>query len=98
MTLYSRQPDAFDCEAEAVGAVLAAHAGVALATAREREHLQEALHSRDVIGQAKGILMIREGVDEDGAFDILRRASQRMNLKLREIAQQVVDGNRNRSD
>lgn len=94
LNLYSRQPHAFDDDTEAVGAVLAAHAGVALATAREREHLHEALRGRDVIGQAKGILMARGDIDEDRAFDILRHASQRMNLKLREVAHRVVDRNR----
>ncbi|MDQ1374883.1 MAG: hypothetical protein QOJ09_2221, partial [Actinomycetota bacterium] len=44
------------------------------------------------IEQAKGILMAREGCDEDRAFDMLRRASQRTNRKLREIAHQVVEG------
>lgn len=94
LNIYSRQPNAFDDDAEAVGAVLAAHASVALATAREREHLQEALRSRDVIGQAKGILMTRGNIDEDRAFDILRQASQRMNIKLREVAARVVDPDR----
>lgn len=52
--------------------------------------LQQALETRDVIGQAKGILMIREGITADEAFDILRRASQRSNVKLREVASRVV--------
>lgn len=52
--------------------------------------LREALTSRDLIGQAKGILMASEGVSADEAFDILRRASQRMNVKLRDVAAQLV--------
>ena len=95
LNIYSRQPSAFGDEAHAVGAVLAAHAGVALATAREREQLHVALRNRDVIGQAKGMLMARGDIDEDQAFDILRKASQRLNIKLREVAQRVVDPDRN---
>lgn len=54
--------------------------------------LREALESRTVIGQAQGILMVRQHIGEDEAFDVLRRASQRTNRKLREIADEVVAG------
>ncbi len=54
--------------------------------------LRTALESRDVIGQAKGILMARQGISADEAFDLLRRASQRSNVKLRDVAAQVVAG------
>lgn len=64
--------------------------GVVTATAKERDYLESAVENRDVIGQAKGILMARNGISEDDAFDILRRASQRLNLKLREIAEGVA--------
>jgi AmiR/NasT family two-component response regulator len=53
--------------------------------------LHEALSSRDVIGQAKGILMERLHLTPEDAFDVLRRASQRLNLKLREIAQKLAE-------
>ena len=52
--------------------------------------LSEALQSRDVIGQAKGILMATRHIDSDTAFDLLRTTSQRRNVKLRTIADQVV--------
>jgi AmiR/NasT family two-component response regulator len=56
------------------------------------ENLSEAMKSRAVIEQAKGILMAGSPkLDADGAFDLLRRASQRENVKLREIAQRIVD-------
>ena len=90
LNLYSTMPGAFDDEALAVGSVFATHAAVALAGARNDEHMQKALQSRDVIGQAKGILMAQEGVNAKDAFDILRRASQRMNVKLREVAERVA--------
>jgi len=53
-------------------------------------HLEEALKSRDVIGQAKGIIMERERVTADQAFDMLRKLSQARNVKLREVADLVV--------
>lgn len=53
-------------------------------------HLEEALGSRDTIGQAKGILMARQGLSANEAFDVLRRASQRSNRRLRDIAADVV--------
>jgi len=63
------------------------------------DQLREALASRDVIGQAKGILMAREVCTPDEAFDILRRGSQRTNRKLRDVAQDLVDVNAaNRDD
>lgn len=52
--------------------------------------LQHALLSRDVIGQAKGILMERLMTTPEDAFDILKRTSQHLNLKLREIARRVT--------
>ena len=57
--------------------------------------LEEALQSRDVIGQAKGILMEREGLDDAKAFQMLATISQRLNIKLREVSllliQQTAD-------
>ncbi len=56
------------------------------------QQLRHAMESRSVIEQAKGMLMAQlPGLDADGAFDVLRRASQRENRKLRDIAQQIVD-------
>jgi AmiR/NasT family two-component response regulator len=50
------------------------------------------MKSRAVIEQAKGMLMASSpGLDADGAFSLLRRASQRENVKLREIAQRIVE-------
>ncbi len=90
LNLYSTKPAAFGDEARELGAVFAAHAAVALSGARKEEQLHEALQSRDVIGQAKGLLMARQNVTSDEAFDMLRKASQRLNIKLTAIAAQVV--------
>lgn len=91
LNLYSEAPAAFDADARDVGSVFAAHAAVAMVDAREREQFEQALASRDVIGRAKGILMARQNLTDDEAFDLLRRASQRMNLKLRDVAARIAD-------
>ena len=90
LNLYSSERDAFNDQDIAVASVFAAHAAVALATARREEQLEGKAASRDVIGMAKGIVMARQKVSDEEAFDILRRASQRTNVKLRELAERVV--------
>ena len=57
----------------------------------EGEQLQSALSTRDRIGQAKGIIMERYGVDDVRAFEMLRRLSQDGNTRLVDIAQRVID-------
>jgi AmiR/NasT family two-component response regulator len=54
------------------------------------EQLRTALASRDVIGQAKGVLMERHRIDAEEAFDRLVRESQVRNVKLRDVAQALV--------
>jgi hypothetical protein len=92
LTLSSSLPRVLSSPTSAAGAaVFAAHVGVAIAGARDRMNLEQAMASRQLIGQAVGILMAREAVDAEHAFDILRRASQRLNVKLRDVAQQIVE-------
>lgn len=97
LDLYSSRRGAFDESARALGTVFAAHAALALAGAQIHERdlaevagLREALSSRDVIGQAKGILMAIRHIDADAAFDLLRAASQTRNEKVLQIAEYVV--------
>ena len=93
LNLYSRQIDAFGDEAVAVGTILAAHAALAFARAREREQisgLEQAVASNRAIGMAIGILMATRRVSQDDAFALLRTASQLSNRKLRELADDVV--------
>ena len=52
--------------------------------------LQQALASREIIGEAKGIIMERQSCTRDEALDILRRASQWENRKLRDRAEELV--------
>jgi GAF domain-containing protein len=98
LNLYARYPRAFGVIDRARGILLAALAGVAVTSAQTHEaedlrsdNLREALGTREMIGQAQGILMERERVTGEEAFDILRRASQHLNIRLREVAQSLVD-------
>ena len=98
LNIYASDPAAFDQAAREIGFVLAAHASLAARVVGERvtlegigSHLEQALLSRDVIGQAKGILMERLNSTPEEAFDILRRSSTRLNVKLREIARQLTE-------
>ncbi|WP_052667721.1 GAF and ANTAR domain-containing protein [Nitriliruptor alkaliphilus] len=90
LNLYSRQPDAFDADAVVLGEVFAAQCSAALAAAIAKEGAAAALESRDRIGQAKGILMERERISATEAFDELRRTSQELNIKLRDVAEHVA--------
>ncbi len=92
LNLYSKERNAFDAEDRAVGSIFAAHASVALSAARQKDQLEQAIETRDLIGQAKGILMARQDVTAEQAFDMLRRGSQRLNIKLRDLARQVATG------
>ena len=91
LNLYSTAPDAFDDSDVALGTVFAVHSAVAMSAARREERLEHKAETRDVIGRAKGILMARSGASDDEAFAMLKSASQRMNVKLRDIAQQIVE-------
>lgn len=90
LNLYSKNTEAFDADAQVMATIFAAHAAVALRAALREEQFHEALASRDVIGQAKGMLMAREGITAEEAFETLRRGSQRLNIKLREVAERVA--------
>jgi AmiR/NasT family two-component response regulator len=89
--LFGFQPNTWSTEAETIGTVLAAHAAAAILANRQGQQLESALSTRDRIGQAKGIIMERFGVDEVQAFEMLRRLSQDSNTRLIEIAQRVID-------
>ena len=91
INFYSTVSEEIDPEAESTADLFAAHAAVALGTARERHELNDAMHSRKVIGQAIGIISERYGISEDPAFAFLVRASSHSNTKLRDIAQEIVD-------
>ena len=91
LNLYGNASAAFDAVAIDLGEVFAAQCAAALAAAIAREGLQAALESRDVIGQAKGILMQRHRWSANEAFDQIRAVSQRRNVKVRAVAEHVAD-------
>jgi GAF domain-containing protein len=91
LNLYSRTAGAFDEDSQEIGLMFAAHAAVALAGAEHEESLRAGMDSRDVIGQAKGILMERHRLTADEAFGVLARVSQELNRKLVDIAREVTD-------
>jgi GAF domain-containing protein len=97
VNMYARSPHAFTPAAVAVGQTVAAYAAVAVANAHayaeaaaRAHHMQEAMRSRAVIEQAKGIVMAQQRCSPDDAFTLLSRASQRANRKLRDLAADVV--------
>lgn len=90
LNLFSRQPRAFVHADRAIGSVFAAHAAVALFSAIEEESIHGAMQSRDIIGQAKGILMQAHGIDADAAFEMLKEAAGGMTVRLGEVALEVT--------
>jgi GAF domain-containing protein len=98
LNIYSREPDVFTSEAVSIAEIIAAHASLAMHVATAlfqhrslSEGLRDAMGSRAVIEQAKGILMAQRKVSADAAFDLLREASQHRNVKLRLVAEEVVE-------
>ena len=91
LNLFGRERDCIDTEGVALGAMLATHAAVALMTSDRNTQFQSALASRDIIGQAKGVLMVKLAVDPLRAFELLVKQSQNSNTTVRVVAQQVVE-------
>ena len=97
LNVYSRQPDTFDAEDVSLLEIMAAQAGMATQVAaslfRHRDlgdQLRQAMQSRAVIEQAKGVLMAGRGCSPDEAFAVLVDLSQQTNRKLRVVAESVV--------
>ncbi|HET6479169.1 MAG TPA: GAF and ANTAR domain-containing protein [Actinoplanes sp.] len=90
LNLYAREIGAFDDESEEIGLLFAAHAAIAMSGAQREQNLTAALSMRDVIGQAKGILMERHRITADQAFRLLVGVSQHTNVKLVEVARSLA--------
>ncbi|MBX7434103.1 GAF and ANTAR domain-containing protein [Mycobacterium sp. Y57] len=90
LNVYSDHPAAFSAESRTLGLIFAAHSSVAWNSARRDEQFRRALSSRDVIGQAKGMIMERYGVDAVQAFAVLRKLSQDSNVPLIQVATELV--------
>ncbi len=98
LNCYSKSTYSFGDNEVRVASLYATQAAVALANAKVyaagrelTEHLSEALESREMIGQAMGILMEQQRIDDREAFETLKKTSQHSNVKLRDIAAQVVE-------
>jgi hypothetical protein len=91
LNLFGCTARRFNAEAEAIGAMLATHAAVALIAADKQLQFESALASRDLIGQAKGIVMERFKTDAVQAFHLLVKRSQDTNTPLRTVAAQIVE-------
>ena len=90
VSFYADEPGRFSADDERVALLLASQMSMALAALRARGNFEIALSSRDVIGQAKGILMERFKISAQEAFEILVAVSQRRHIKLRNVADQLT--------
>ena len=94
LNLFSDTAGGLTAEAVDQGIVLAAFITVALVASHERkaaETLKAGLQSNREIGKAMGLMMAFHKITDDEAFEMLRKASQDMNIKLSEVARQVVE-------
>jgi GAF domain-containing protein len=91
LNMYSHRVMAFDDESEQMGLLFATHAAIAMSGARREQQLSFAVGSRDVIGQAKGILMERYKITADQAFAVLSKVSSDSNTKLRDAAETLAE-------
>ncbi|MDT5237539.1 MAG: hypothetical protein QOF47_3526 [Mycobacterium sp.] len=90
LNVYAEESHAFGQESRDIGLIFAAHSSVAWNSARRDEQFKRALASRDTIGQAKGMIMERYGVDAVQAFEVLRKLSQDSNVPLVQVATELV--------
>jgi len=90
LDLLAREKAAFTDDSEHIGLLLASHAAIAVADAQKLEHAAIALANRDIIGQAKGILMERFKMTADQAIDVLAKVSQDTNRKLHAVAEDLA--------
>lgn len=90
LNLYGQDVDVFDDESEQIALLVAAHAAIAFSDAKEIAQLTQALDTRDLIGQAKGILMERFKITPQQAFLVLTKASSDSNIKLRDVAEHLA--------
>jgi hypothetical protein len=90
LNFYADTPHVFGDDAVEAGLLWATHTALAWTAVRRDQEFRSALASRDVIGQAKGIIMERFDVDAVQAFDMLKRLSQDSNTALAEVASRLA--------
>lgn len=91
LNFYADHAHAFTDESREVGLIYATHTAIAWGLLRRDEQFRSALASRDLIGQAKGVIMERFNVDAVHAFELLKRLSQDSNIRLVEIARRLIE-------
>lgn len=94
LSLFGFHTNVFGAESETIGAMLANHAAIAARNDEQERQFRSALDSRDTIGQAKGMIMERFGVDAARAFAMLRTISQDTNTPVRYLASRLVESGR----
>lgn len=92
LSLFGFEPEAFAVQSDAIGSMLANHAAIALIKEGHERQFKAALASRDVIGQAKGMIMERLGVEAPHDFAMLKEMSQATNTRVLDFAVEVVNG------
>jgi GAF domain-containing protein len=90
LNLYSTQADEFHPDTVHTAELFAIHAALALGKAREADQLNQALATRSEIGKAIGILMVKHAMSDERAFHYLARVSSQSNVKLRDVAAEVI--------
>jgi GAF domain-containing protein len=96
LNFHAEHPHAFDDDAVELGLVLASNTALVWHMVRRDEQFHSALASRDVIGQAKGMLMERFTIEAGRAFELLKRLSQESNIPVAVIARRLIAGERSR--
>ena len=90
LNMYATRPHAFSEQDQMLALLLSSLGAVVVDAARQQENLRRAIESRQVIGEAIGMLRAQNKVSSEQAFRMLSQASQRMNIKLREVAERIV--------
>ncbi len=91
INMHSSRANVFTPESEEVGLAFATHAALAVYSSRRDDQFASALASRDTIGQAKGMIMERFNIDAIQAWELIRKLSQDANIRVFELAQQLID-------
>ena len=90
LDFYSMTPNVYSPFSKVIGQVFASHAGVALKGAFSEAGMEKTIESRDIIGQAKGILMERRDMSAEDAFNTLRTLSRNHNIPVRVLAERIA--------
>jgi GAF domain-containing protein len=91
VSLFATEQAAFTESHEYLARLFATQAALTLAEARRTEQMRQALANRDIIGQAKGILMERHRITANEAFAMLSERSQQVNRKLKDVARRLAE-------